>query len=161
MNKFIKGSLFLIAVMGGGVLTKYYDSKELSKREEEQKKQSLYTNIYTRWIANKSMGREISNWLLKRGYHKIAIYGMAGMGKTLYMDLQQTAVKVCYFIDRNVRNDANCFRDKPIIRIQDIREMEAVDAIVVTPFYFYSQIKDDLNKAGITCPIVSLETMII
>ena len=59
-----------------------------------------------------------------------------------------------YGIDKNADN---IYMDVNIVTMED--ELKPVDAIVVTPIFFFDDIEEELSQK-IDCPIISLEDVL-
>lgn len=108
----------------------------------------------TNWLELRERGINISSYLLRKKWRRIAIYGMGNLGKCLLKELEGTGIDVVYCIDKKPQRD---FAGKRIISISD--NMEMVDAVVVTAVFSFLQIRDELKKKG-NWSIISLEDII-
>ena len=63
-------------------------------------------------------------------------------------------IQVQYGIDKNADN---IYMDVNIVTMED--ELKPVDAIVVTPIFFFDDIEEELSQK-IDCPIISLEDVL-
>ena len=106
------------------------------------------------WVKVKQDTRNLSEYFIKYGYKKIAIYGMGRAGNTLINELRSTEIMVAYGIDK--RADL-LYADIDIVSIDDT--LAEVDAVVVTAITFYDEIEEQLSKK-ISCPIISLEDIL-
>ena len=87
----------------------------------------------------------------ERGYQKIAIYGMANMGKHMYHALKSSSIEICYGMDQSLSGQYEAMMVK-----KPDEMVEPVDAMIVTAIMEYEHIKEQLEKK-LTFPIVSLE----
>ena len=142
------GALGGMAGVGKSVGGKLQDMKKMS-----DKHLALYL-MMDQWVAVKQEGKNLSSYFEEKGYNKIAIYGMSFAGERLVMELKNTKVSVEYGIDQNA--------DK-LIADFDIytpdEDLKEVDAVVVTPIFFFNQIEEQLEKK-FSCPIISLEEVL-
>lgn len=114
-----------------------------------------YYDISSQWLNIKyKEKRAFSSFFEKNGYHTIAIYGMGDFGQYLYEELKDSSITVAYAIDKNAPAIPTKDSVLPIKRITEITD--EVDAIIVTPTFAFDAIKRDLQKQGISCPIISL-----
>ncbi|MBP2633276.1 MAG: hypothetical protein H6Q70_3904 [Firmicutes bacterium] len=109
-----------------------------------------YYYLLHRWLILKEKNINISEYLTKRGFYKIAIYGLGIMGKHLLEELKDTEVKVLYAIDQNIQM---VYPDIEIVSMKD--QLLQVDTVVVTATYDYDDICTRL-KAKVDYHIVSL-----
>ena len=95
---------------------RYYSDKHLQ----------LYL-MAIKWLHVKQSNKRIEDYLLSKGYHSIAIYGMSYMGETLLEEINQNSIEVRYGIDKRA-NDIHSS-----IRIYLPKEdLPTVDVIVNT-----------------------------
>ena len=69
-------------------------------------------------------------------------------------ELQDSSVEVVYAIDRR---GANIKENIPVYSLQP--GLEDVDAIIVTPIYYFNEIEDELEEF-FDCPIISFEEIL-
>ena len=116
-----------------------------------------YKNMFlamNHWMNNYLNGISIAQYLKKNGYENVAIYGMNYMGVTLLNELNDSGIKVKYAIDRN----ANSIHST-IDLYNPNEDFPEVDAIIVTAISAFIEIKEFLNKKGIS-KVISLEELI-
>lgn len=106
--------------------------------------------MMNQWVRIKQEGRNVAEYLDKRGYEKVAIYGMGHAGETLLSELKDTNIEVVYSIDKNA---GQIFSSIPIVTPDNISEK--VDAIIVTAITFFDEIVEQLRQKT-EIPIVSL-----
>lgn len=112
--------------------------------ENENKNLDCFVTM-KRWLENRNENKMFSDYFEKYGYKNIAIYGAGDLGKLLYAELKNTNIHINYFIDRNAEG-INHIDEIPVIMIQDIIKMDAVDIIVITPIGNYDAISKILAK---------------
>lgn len=141
------------AAVGAGAVGK-------RKAEENGKIQSMSDKhlalflMMNQWVKVKQEGKNVASYLEKKGYHKIAIYGISYAGETLIDELRGSSVEISYGIDKNADT---IYSDINLVSPDDI--LEEVDAIVVTAITFFDEIEEKL-MAKIECPILSLEDIL-
>lgn len=99
----------------------------------------------------------IAEWLLKKSYKTVVIYGMGKLGKCLADRISGTEVKVICGIDKNPTN----FRNIEVIGLKEVlsRQMSA-DVIIITPLYQYNEIVNELLRVtNIKC--ISIEDLLL
>jgi hypothetical protein len=118
----------------------------------------VYYNIIYLWLKNKLNKKNIEDYLLKKKIETIAIYGVGNLGELLYDELKNSnKISIKYLVDQgNVNN--NIYKE-PIIKLEQIHNMEKVDFIIVTPIYAYDKIKNNLNELGVK-KIVCIDSII-
>lgn len=110
--------------------------------------------MMSQWVKVKQEGKNLSSYLEKNGYKKIAVYGMSYAGEALINELENSDIAVAYGIDRNA---GSLYADVDIVSIDD--DLEEVDAVVVTAITFFDEIEEKLSQK-IDCPIISLEDIL-
>ena len=148
----------IISVVLGVVFVFYLiveKNKQLEYMKQTVNKFTDFYHLMNRWVEVKNAGRSVTEYFEEQGYYNIAVYGMADMANRLYEDLEGTRVKIVYGIDRDV-----CCTGSKVENIYSLQdEFPKVDVIVVTPFYAYDSIKDNLEKK-VKCAIISIEEVI-
>ncbi len=151
MKKGIVGALALLAAAAGGAAaagklagTKVNDMKKLSDKHFE-----LFC-LMNQWVKIKQEGKDLASYFEKKGYKKIAVYGMSFAGETLVDELKGTDIQVLYGIDK--RGDS-IYADIDIVTME--QSLDAVDAVVVTAVTFFEEIEEELCRK-VECPILSL-----
>lgn len=115
----------------------------------DTKFRGMFFTMYN-WMRLRQRGIGIAEYFERKGYRKIAIYGMGYLGACLYRELRKTCIRVSYGMDRSAVDFEGELR---IFRIED--DMENVDAVVVTILEDLQEISDQLTeKMG--CPTVTL-----
>ena len=134
---------------GSGIM--YTILKYFEKPTEHVDKYRSYYNMQNQWILQEDKGDTVDKLLKKRGYKKIAIYGMGNIGEHLYNTLKDTDIEVSYGIDGNAVDT-----DYEIKIYSPDDELPGVDAIVVTVPFAFEAIKNNLGEKT-SNEIVSLE----
>lgn len=92
-----------------------------------------------RWLENRNHNKTFLDYFRQYGYQAIAIYGAGDLGRLLYEEIRGTEVAVKYFVDRNAEGIRE-IDGIPVITIQEIRDREEVDALIITPVGNYDAI---------------------
>ena len=126
----------------------------LDSCESKYQKMKCFYELLNQWMYQKEAGISSADYFVKKGYKKIAIYGMSHLGKHLVEELKKSSIEVAYIIDK--RSNLTC---------EDIKEktldceLDEVDAIVVTPIMEYEMIAEILRKR-LKATIISLEDVV-
>ncbi|MED1952363.1 methyltransferase domain-containing protein [Brevibacillus centrosporus] len=104
--------------------------------------------------AKKLTNSIAAEFLLRRKYRKIAIYGFGDLGTKLYRDLKKSDVEVAYAIDRNADYIAKTRHTDIPILLPD-NKLEQVDVIVVSVIDAFTSIQATL-EGRVNCPVISL-----
>ncbi len=156
MLKKIKEILSMLVLgFGCGSLMTCYRKREkiVEIRRESDKHLEMFLLMNT-WLSNKRKGKMIGNYLKKKGFQNIAIYGMGYIGKNLYEELIQEGIIAKYLIDQN----KNISIDGRSI-LTPGKKIETIDVIIVTSIYNYSEIEKNL-QSKYESQIVSLADII-
>ena len=148
----------LLSVLGGAATSAVAVRKVTGKATEVQRNMSekhlaLFL-MMNQWVAVKQEGKNLADYFDKQGYKSIAIYGMSYVGERLFEELKGSNIQVQYGIDENADN---IYMDVDIVTMED--ELKPVDAIIVTPIFFFDEIEEELSKKT-DCPIISLEDVL-
>lgn len=151
----LKKILIVIGVISGVYYIGKHKSKQIYCKDWQIDKYIDHFQLLNHWLEVKNEGKSVAVYFEEMGYKHIAIYGMAELGNRLCEDLANSSIYIDYGIDRDV---CCC-----IARIAEVYspedELPEVDAIVVTPYSVFEEIKNDLEKR-IKCPIISLESVV-
>ena len=146
-------SLGVGTLIGSGVTLQIEGQKEKMLNATSNKNMSLYL-MMNQWVRVKQAGKNLTDYFKKKGYKNIAVYGMSNVGETLIDELKGTDTCIKYGIDMNA---SNIHLDIPVFSLND--EFEDVDAIVVTPIFYFDDIEETLSRK-MKCPIISLEDIL-
>lgn len=146
-------SLLTGAAAGAGTVGKISGDKLQKAKNMSDKHLALFL-MMNQWVKVKQEGKNLSSYLQKNGYKRIAIYGMSYAGETLVEELKNTGIEVAYGIDKNADS---MYSDVDIMSMDD--SLDEVDAIVVTAITFFDEIEEKLLEK-MDCPIISLEDIL-
>ena len=156
MNKGITS--ILSAAVGAAVavvFTKNNEEKKIQKARGYADKHLALFLMMNEWVKVKQKGKNLSTYFEKKGYKKIAIYGLSYAGETLISELKDTGIEIAYAIDKNA---SGMYLDDLDIYSMD-EELGKVDVIVVTAITFFESIENELSSK-VEYPIVSLEDVL-
>ena len=162
MDRIVRNLLCGTAMATVGVFGVKYVKRKIKASENNLNRQSQYYDVLLDWIDNMQGYRRIDRSLLKSGYRKIAVYGKGTLGFLLYRELMNTDVTIEYFIDQTADEYSSNVDGIPVVKKEDIFQMEPVDAIIVTPIHVYENIKKDLKCFGVEkIPIISIKETVL
>ncbi len=141
------------AVAGAGVTVKKESAKTLKQKEYAEKHLALFL-MMNQWVRVKQENKSIVEYLEKKGYKEIAIYGMNYAGETLLAELAGSKVSVKYGIDKNADS---IYSDIDVVTPDE--ELLNVDAVIVTAITYFDEIEEKLAEK-MKCPILSLEDIL-
>jgi len=153
-----KGVTTVISALAGALVGAGFAGntvyKKVNQLEEKSERYLALYRMMDKWMEVKQEGKNLSMYFQKRGYTRIAIYGMSRAGRTLYNELEKTEITVVYGIDRCAEF---LYADVDIYTLDD--SLEQVDAVVVTAISYFEEIKKDI-LAKMDCPVISLEDIL-
>lgn len=155
MKKFATGLVSIVAggVVGAAAAGNVFNKKAVQRTQYAQKHLAIM-QVMNQWIINKQKGIELKDFFVTNGYKEIAIYGMSYLGERLVDELDGSNVTVKYAIDKNADNIYAPFE---VLKPGD--SLPDVDAIIVTPFFFFDEVEEDLEDK-VDCPIISIEDVV-
>ncbi len=113
------------------VLEDYLHVKgKLKEKDCEIAKREVVLNTYESWVDALISKKKISEYLLKNGYHHVAIYGMGRIGRHLWKEFLSSDVCVDYIIDQKISKYSKYYEGVPCFAIES--ELPRVDIIIVT-----------------------------
>lgn len=148
----------MVAGIVGGV--GFLSRRSLKETEKRLKKQSSYYALSQQWITNKNEGKTLDSYFKEQNYNTIAVYGMGTLGELFLEEIKKSDLKVAYFIDKNSDDMFYGESNIEVTDLEGIHSKDDVDVVVITPIFDFDEIVDELQNAGISCPMVSLEEII-
>lgn len=146
------------------LLLKIYSLKRAEKTAETEAKcqfqraesSDASKAVLLLWLKHKAHGHKLSAYFTEHNMKTIAIYGMAEAGILLYRELKNDGIHIACGIDRSSRYVCD---DLNIIKPDEFTGN--VDAVIVTPVYYFSEIYDlfhDKFKGAI--PILGMDEIL-
>ena len=124
------------------------------KEEADLNKYANYYFLLLFWMGLIEKGNTLNQFFIRRGYKKIAIYGMGHLGKHLETQLSDDLQPV-FTVDQGIVNYQGMLL--PLNEATDI--LSKADVIVITPVSDYETIKEMFNSSAIE--VISLEEVIL
>lgn len=146
-------STILGTVIGAGTIGQIAGKSIKEARELSEKHLALFL-MMDRWVEVKQEGKNLVSYFEKNGYKEIAIYGMSYAGKRLFSELKESEIIVKYGIDQKADE---IYADIDILNVGD--DLPSVDAIIITPVFFFDSIEEKLSEY-VSCPLISLEDVL-
>lgn len=119
-----------------------------------EKKENNKIKTLMKWVEVLQKGYSISEYLKRKGYQTVVIYGMGQLGGLLFKELSETDIKVLYAIDRN----KDVKSPIPIVDADAGEFMEA-DCLIVTAGVYLSEFKN--IKEAFSGMLISLEDLLV
>lgn len=127
---------------------------ELNNLENRARRNNANFLLLNNWIRLIQSEKSIGKYIKKKGYKKLAIYGMHYIGERLYTELVSNGIQVAYGIDQNT---VSLDFDLQVFHPDD--KLPKTEAVIVTPIYWFDSIKEKMSKK-IKCPIISLQDIV-
>lgn len=148
-----------ICIVAGGILGGYWIGHKYCLKSADMKKLSdkhlHMVRLYDIWMMTKQNGASIEQYLLNKGIHTIAIYGMSYMGIRLFHELEHGNVHIAYGIDQ----EAGVRIPGLEIYKPDEAKKDSIDAVIVTAVFAFDAIKRNLEQLGFS-EVIALDEII-
>lgn len=145
--------IILGLIIGGYFVCDRYRKKIKLNMQMSDKHLEMFL-LMNKWFMNKREGKNISDYLIEKGYQNVTIYGMGYIGKCLYEELKNENYEIKDLIDQN---QIIKVKEKKVKSLNE--QIEVADAIIVTAIYNFEEIEERL-KDKFNIPILSLEDII-
>lgn len=156
-----KRSLVFAPIVLFGGLTGIYlysdarrSKKDMLRAQETADKYKGLMHLLDLWLMKKQEGKRLIQYFEKNGIESIAIYGMSYIGERLYNELRDSHIEIRFAVDRNVNG---IYTELKVFSPKD--ELPKVDAVIVTPIFYYDEIRETLMKKT-DSKIISLNTVL-
>lgn len=151
--------MVLGSALAGGMISLANSSKLYQKelrdfRTKADRDRKLIT-VYDQWMLIKQEEKSVADALKSQEFYNVAIYGVGILGERVYAELKGSGIKIDYLIDKSV--SGVYIDDVVIYKPED--KLPQTDAILVTPVFFYEEIKEDLEKRN-PYPVLSFEDIL-
>lgn len=144
---------YLLELLEGQSITEYQEKRIRDLMEIAGKNETLF-RFMDQWMFMMQRGMNISDFLLKHNYYRIAVYGMGAIGQRFVESLRNTSIMVEYAIDRKADKIKSVV---PIVTPDGI--LEPVDVVVITAITYIKEIEDTL-KSHINCSMISIKEIL-
>lgn len=155
LKKFLLG---LISGVSGCILGMYIVGNTMgNKVKKEKERGDKHLELFMlmdEWVRVKQEGKNLAEYLDKKGYRTIAIYGLSYVGEALLNELKESDIKIKYAIDQRADD---MYSELKLLKPDD--EYEEVDAIIVTSIRAITDICEKLEQK-VNCPIISMEDLL-
>ncbi|RRK34649.1 hypothetical protein EBB54_27405 [Schaedlerella arabinosiphila] len=130
-------------------------NRELRKAKNLSDKHLMLFLLMNEWLKAKQRDRSVEEYLLKAGYKEIAVYGVSYVGQRFCDELQGSrSIKIRYCIDQKGSGSYKGYDIRPLTG-----KNEDVDAVIVTPIFYFEEIKSQIEKV-VTAEVISIEEII-
>ena len=116
---------------------------EIEKIKKKLDSTTLNVESLAQWVLVEHEGKNISQLMYDMGYKTIGIYGYGYIGKLLYKVLDKNIITVACIIDKVFEEtDGICMSLKD--------DLPAMDLIVITSAYYYNEIREEIERKGVS-----------
>ena len=129
----------LVGAIAGATAAAKVSIGMIDRNREMSDKHLIILRALNEWMITKQNGKHIVDYFHKKEIKTVAIYGMSFLGERLYDELKGTDIEVKYAIDKNA---TNIFSEIDILLPDE--ELPEVDAVIVTPIFFFTEIESNL-----------------
>ena len=150
----------ILGVVGGiaigAVVMNKISSSIIKAKEIKIDKFKRYYSLLLLWLDHKQEGRRLSEYFTKKGYKRIAIYGMGEIGNRLYNELKNTEIEIKYVIDKNANA---AYSPVEVIELEELNGDEELDLVVVTAPHAFEEIQKEISMK-LSSPVISIEDIV-
>jgi len=129
-------------------------NKELRRALDLSDKHLMLFLLMNEWVKVKQKNRSVAKCLIERDIRRVAIYGMSYCGQRLCDELDDSDVEIVGCLDQK---NGGVYLGHRITAADKIPEN--VDAIIVTPIFYFDEIRKKLEEKTAS-QIISLEEII-
>lgn len=145
----------IIGVISGGIVVARVLAAPMYRECEATEKYLEMFLFMSKWMKAKQGGGKISQFINRKEYKSVAIYGMSNMGELLLNELKHDRIDVLYAIDRNVN-----ISSADGLKVYTLEEkLPEVDVVIVTPIHYFESIAFDLQKRT-KASVISIEEVV-
>ena len=103
--------------------------------------------VLCQWLKNEANGYKLSDWISRNNIRSVVIYGLGGLGVTIYNHLKNCDLKISV-TDRNPSMTKTAYIFMKQAKFISIKELSAIntDLVLVTPTYGMYEIKSFLHQ---------------
>ena len=131
-----------------------HNAEQIEILKEKEYRYESYWRVLDKWMVLKERYKGIADYLQKKKFHTVAIYGIGILGRHLITELENSEISVLYGIDQRKSEIQMKF---PVYNMEDT--LPEVDVIIVTAVHQFGKIYRNL-QSKINCPVLSLEGVI-
>lgn len=128
-------------------------SDEVKKLKNQSDKFERYLNILDQWMSLREKNVSLVSFFLEKKYTRVAIYGYGIYARHLIEELRYSDVEIVVLIDKRW-DKIQC----EIEMVSPGNEPDGIDAIIVTSFFYFKEIKKFYAESSNT--VLSIENII-
>lgn len=135
-------------------------AKKVQQLTYQRDRSKRYYDCTYKWLYLLEGGKDLTPFFQAHRCKKVAIYGIAELGKMLYRELERTdKVQVVYFMDKSAKS-CQMMGDIPVYLPEEFSCAPEVDMIVVTAIVAFKTVNKALLEIRPELPVVSLQKII-
>lgn len=146
--------LMFLAFVFGAIWMKRKMARLIKSEKNKSDKHLRLFFVMCTWMTAVQRGKKIKNYFVENSYKNVAIYGMSYIGQLLQRELEKENINVIYGIDTcagDIEVDLEMYSPDDVL--------PQADVIIVTPVFFYNEIKNKLEKR-VKCSIISFDEVL-
>lgn len=144
----------LIGVVLCALFILRWNNSYRKKNESDLERYVGNYNLVGEWLSMIERGSSLEKNLKKMGVNSVGIYGMGMLGAHCYSQLKSSDIDVKCVIDKK-----NILGVYSVKKCKGDEKIEDVDAIIITPLFYYNEIKEELTKNN-NIRVISLQDVI-
>ena len=114
-------------------------------------------NLQNKWLEIRLGGGNLASYFADNCLDKVAIYGAGALGRRLLEELKDCDIDVKCLVDKNGRNISD-IKGTSVVGFDD--EWPELDAIIITPIFFYEISASIREKIGDEINIIAIDDVI-
>ena len=146
------GKHFFCFALGSTVACCYEKRKKQGNKIDDKDKKAR--QLFDNWLVLAERETKIEEYFHQKKIQKVAVYGYADIGNHLTVQLADTDIEVRYVIDKRP-----CSPPEGIAWYRPTDELPYVDAVIITPVWEYTQIKETIRRK-VSGQILSMEDIV-
>lgn len=113
-----------------------------------------YLNMMNQWLILAQEGKSLERFIVRKGWQRIAIYGMSIYGRHAIRDLKKADCIVVCGIDRKKMSPY-----EGVVILEPTDQLPQIDVVINAVLHRHQEVDRDLQKV-LSCPVVSLEDVV-
>lgn len=122
-------------------------------KEQADKNNALFL-LMNQWVNIKLEGKKLADFFIKKGFSRIAIYGIESVGMCLFKELKDSEIEIAYVIGTTV---STASLDVKIVSVEDY--LPDVDVVVNTFPGEFNKVSSMLSEK-LNCSIIAIEDIL-
>jgi phosphoglycerate dehydrogenase-like enzyme len=104
--------------------------KKLQEVLAKQRWQDIKIQTYSSWVSVMAEGKKIDTFLVNNNYRRVAIYGLGGLGRTLYEVLIESKCEIVCVVDNTYSTTHTTYGLVPCLKLSNL--LPDIDIMIIT-----------------------------